>query len=47
MERAVFAARLRGSRVFSSPEGGVIDSFTYPQQQADQSMAREPDGTGE
>lgn len=45
---APFSLRAYGEAVaFSSPEGGIIDSFTYPQQEADQSMAREPDGTGE
>ncbi len=35
------------SVVFSDPKGGVIDSFAYTEQQADISMARVPDGTGE
>ncbi len=35
------------SVVFSSNSGGIIDSYTYAEMQADQAMAREPDGTGE
>ena len=35
------------SVVFSDPMGGVIDSYAYTEQQADISMARVPDGTGE
>lgn len=35
------------SVVFSDRRGGVIDSFAYQEQQADQPMARSPDGTGE
>ena len=35
------------SVVFSDPKGGIIDSFQYTEQQADISMARVPDGTGE
>lgn len=35
------------SVVFSDPKGGIIDHFAYTEQQADISMARVPDGTGE
>ncbi len=35
------------SVVFSDPKGGIIDSFAFTEQQADISMARVPDGTGE
>ncbi|HWR22161.1 MAG TPA: lamin tail domain-containing protein [Feifaniaceae bacterium] len=35
------------SVVFSDRKGGIIDSFAYTEQQADISMARVPDGTGE
>ncbi len=33
--------------VLADKNGGVIDSYSYTQQQADQSMARVPDGSGE
>lgn len=32
--------------VFSNPSGQVIDSYSYSRMEADQSMARMPDGTG-